>query len=231
MLLIYLLKLLFTNPAAFLLAILILILPLLISITVHEWAHGFTAYKFGDSTPKDQGRLTLNPFAHLDLVGTLMLFIVGIGWAKPVQINPENIPGKTKQMLVAIAGPVSNFTLAILFSLITFIIAEVTDTNLMNPQDGLMALLIVLLHFVVRINIILGIFNMLPIPPLDGSNFVKWLLPEDAANAYYSRLAPFGLLFLLILLFTGAIDYIFRAAAVVEDWIMTGIQFILGPIF
>src|SRR3989339_2101986 len=114
MLLYYLIQLLIKNPIAFFIALLVLIFPLLISITVHEWAHGMAAYKFGDPTPKNQGRLTLNPFAHLDLVGTLMLFIIGIGWAKPVEINPGNIeqPNKKfKLMMVAFAGPLSNFIL------------------------------------------------------------------------------------------------------------------------
>ena len=97
MLLIYLLNLLIHNPLQFIITITIIIVPLFMSIAFHEWAHGYLAYKFGDPTPMLQGRLTLNPFAHLDPVGTLMLFIVGIGWAKPIMLNPLNYPDKTKQ--------------------------------------------------------------------------------------------------------------------------------------
>ena len=109
MLLYQLIKLLFQNPLIFLIFFIVLTIPLLISITIHEWAHGFVAYKFGDPTPKEQGRLSLNPFRHLDPIGTLMLFVVGIGWAKPVEINPNNIRDRHKLMLVAFAGPLSNF--------------------------------------------------------------------------------------------------------------------------
>lgn len=97
MLILTLTKMFRENPLGGLLALLALTVPLLISITIHEWAHGFTAYKFGDPTPKEQGRLSLNPLVHLDPAGTLALFIIGIGWAKPVQINPRNIHGRFRK--------------------------------------------------------------------------------------------------------------------------------------
>ncbi|EKE02545.1 MAG: peptidase M50 [uncultured bacterium] len=233
MLLYYLFQLLLNNPPAFFIALFVLILPLLISITVHEWSHGMTAYLFGDPTPKQQGRLTFNPLAHLDPVGTLMLFIVGIGWAKPIEINPENIPGRTKQMLVALAGPASNFVMAILFSIILYVMSQYFDINLtaFEPETGIIGILAWFLNIIIQINIILGLFNMLPIPPLDGSNFVKWFLPENIAEAYYRKLAPFGMFILLLLLFTGAFRYIWAAARVVERFIFQVLDFILSPMF
>jgi len=233
MLLYYLIQLLIKNPIAFFIAIFVLIFPLLISITVHEWSHGMVAYLFGDPTPKRQGRLTFNPLAHLDPIGTLMLFIVGIGWAKPIEINPDNIPGKTKQMLVALAGPASNLVMAILFSVILYIMSQYFDISLTRFQleAGIIGILGGFLSIIIQINIILAIFNMLPIPPLDGSNIVKWILPQNIAEAYYSKLAPFGLFFLLLLMFTGALRYIFAAAKVVEMFIFRVLDFLLGPIF
>ena len=238
MLLFFLLKLLFTNPAGFVIALIVLVFPLLVSITVHEWSHGMVAYLFGDPTPKRQGRLTFNPFAHLDPVGTLMLFIIGIGWAKPVQINPANIHGKGKQMLVAFAGPLSNFILAVIASFILYLIAQtanisISSSEIMAPsaQFDLPHLIIFFLSFIIQINLLLGIFNMLPIPPLDGSNVVKWLLPENVGDAYYSKIAPFGLIILLLILFAGGFKYIIALAQTFEMYILQAVKYILSPIF
>lgn len=225
--LLFLFKLLLTNPLEFLIAIIVLIMPLLISITIHEWSHGMVAYLFGDPTPKQQGRLTLNPFAHLDLAGTLMLFIVGVGWAKPVEINPNNIHGKTKQMLVALAGPASNMIMAVFISFIVY------GLNVYIYHAGatiITDLISKILSLIIKINIILAIFNMLPIPPLDGSNVLKWMMPQRLAEAYYSRIAPFGLIILILLLFTVGFGFIFNAANTVENYIFKIIEYILNPV-
>lgn len=230
MLLLWLFKLLMTNPVQFLIVLAILIMPLLISITVHEWAHGMTAYLFGDPTPKRQGRLSFNPFAHLDPIGTLMLFIIGIGWAKPVEINPNNIQGKNKLMLVALAGPGSNFILAIIFSLINYGFIKYAIATGMNIEGNLSILIISMLKILIQINIILCLFNMMPIPPLDGSNVVKRFLPEPL-EAAYSKLAPYGMFILLLLLFTVGFKFIFVAAKFVEMHISKVIEYILNPLF
>lgn len=211
MLLFKLIQLLFENPLYFLIAFVLLTTPLLISITIHEWAHGFAAYKFGDNTPKEQGRLSLNPFAHLDPVGTLMLFIVGIGWAKPVEINPYNINNRFKLMLVALAGPLSNFIMAVLFSFAAYLTLKTSGLSVLNPEVSLLALFIVFLELIIRINLALGMFNLIPLPPLDGANIVRNLLPEKLSEFYF-RLAPYGFPILLVLIFTGIIDHIFNFA-------------------
>lgn len=214
MLLIQLLKLLFTDPLQFVLALLVLFIPLLISITVHEWAHGFTAYKFGDPTPKLQGRLSLNPFRHLDPVGTLMLFIIGIGWAKPVEINPGNIEEKYKKfklMLVAFAGPLSNFILGIFFTFVLYFLTEFYNLGSL--------LIIFLLNLIIRINFVLGIFNLIPLPPLDGSNIIVNLLPEKVASDYF-KLAPYSLPILFLLIITGGIRVIFDFAEIIQNFLL-----------
>lgn len=207
MLLAYLLNLLIYNPMQFVIMFTIIVVPLFISITFHEWAHGYVAYKFGDPTPMLQGRLTLNPFAHLDPVGTLMLFIIGIGWAKPVMLNPSYYPSKTKQMLVALAGPSMNFLLAVIFGFILVSIqlahTEVTSENF--------KVLVMSFNIIIRINLILGIFNMIPIPPLDGSRVIAWMLPEKLEYNYLA-LAPYGFMILLLILFTGGFSFLIATA-------------------
>lgn len=224
MLLIHLLNLLIYDPLQFIITIAIIIVPLFISITFHEWAHGYVAYKFGDPTPKLQGRLTLNPFAHLDPVGTLMLFIIGIGWAKPVMLNPLNYPSKTKQMLVALAGPASNVLLAIIFG---FILVSI---QIINPGQGneIFKSLIPPIHIIIRINLILAIFNMIPIPPLDGSRVVAWILPGKL-EYYYLALAPYGLLLLLLILFSGGFEYLVTSVDFIQTKLLELIKtFILN---
>lgn len=211
MLLFQLLNLLIKDPLQFIAVITMLIVPLLISITFHEWAHGFVAYKFGDPTPKLYGRLTLNPLAHLDPVGTLMLFLVGIGWAKPVPINILNIPDKTKQMLVALAGPASNLLLAVIFSVIL-----VSLTMFYKGADnGIFSMLSMTINLVIRINLILAIFNLIPIPPLDGSRVFAWVLPEVMANKYFS-LEPYGIPLLFLMLFTVGFKFIIVTADLLQ---------------
>ncbi len=229
MLLLKLIKLLFENPFLFLIFFTLLTVPLLISITIHEWAHGFAAYKFGDNTPKLQGRLSLNPFRHLDPLGTIMLFIVGIGWAKPVEINPFNINNRFKLMIVAFAGPLSNFIMAFLFSFIIYLIDTISNLKGINTEVGMLPIFIMLLEIITRINLVLGIFNLIPLPPLDGANIIRNLLPENLSEAYF-RLAPYGMPILLLLIFTGAIKYIFNIADFIEAWLLNLIILIFDPL-
>jgi len=211
MLLIKLINLLIENPLYFPIFFIILTVPLLVSITIHEWAHGFAAYKFGDDTPKNEGRLSLNPFRHLDPIGTLMLFIVGIGWAKPVMINPYNINSRNKLFMVAFAGPLSNFIMAVLFSFVIYFVAFATRIDFLNLNNNISAILVVLLGLIVKVNLTLGLFNLLPLPPLDGANMVRNLLPENLSEVYF-RISPYGIPILMILIFTNALDYLLKFA-------------------
>jgi Zn-dependent protease len=186
-----LLNLLFKNPFAFV----IIAVPLMYAIIFHELAHGYVAWRMGDPTARNQGRLTLNPLKHLDPMGTLMLFIVGFGWAKPVPVNFGYIRDYRKGMiLVSSAGIVTNIILAFLALLIY--------STLSLPQTSMTALL--LISFA-RINIILAAFNLIPIPPLDGSKIVMGFAPPKV-QAVLMQLERFGFLIVIALLFLGVLD-------------------------
>ena len=142
--------------------------PILLAITFHEYAHGWTAMKFGDPTAKMMGRLTLNPLVHLDPIGTLMLFLVHFGWAKPVPVDPRYFSDPKRQMLwVALAGPVANMILAFFSGIL---IIGFASSNFMFSSNT--ALIGNMLVYSLQINLALAVFNMLPIPPLDGSKIL-----------------------------------------------------------
>ncbi len=173
---------------------------LLIAFTIHELAHAVSADYLGDDTAKRLGRVTLNPLAHLDPIGTFMLLFAGFGWAKPVPVNPYNLRGnpRTSMALVALAGPVSNLLLASL-AVIPFRLNLLNQFDAFSPSSGLVFLPFFLFEFI-GINIILAVFNMIPIPPLDGYKILYALLPDELAF----RLEPleqYGFLILLGLLF------------------------------
>ncbi|MDR7556254.1 MAG: site-2 protease family protein [Armatimonadota bacterium] len=164
------------------------LVALLVAATVHEFAHAWMADRLGDPTPRLRGRLSLNPLVHLDLVGSLLLLLVGFGWAKPVEVNPRNFTRwRQGMMLVAAAGPLANVTLLFLLGLVV--------------QGGVVAdgLLGRLVFTIMVINAVLAVFNLLPIPPLDGSRILAGLLPPRQALAY-DRLQPYGPLVLLVVL-------------------------------
>lgn len=164
-----------------------LVFALLIAITVHEFCHALAAYFLGDSTAKDMGRLTLNPLAHLDPIGTLMVFLVRFGLGKPVPVNPNNFKNpKTGYALVSLAGPMSNYILAILFSGLWHLTAAA------KPGFGFFISIIIFL------NLVLGTFNLLPIPPLDGSKFVYPFLPKNFDILKFERIGPLILLGIII---------------------------------
>jgi len=175
---------------------------ILIALTFHEYAHGRAADWLGDDTPYLQGRLTINPLPHIDWIGFFMLMFFSFGWAKPVQVNPynfKNISVKKGMMLVSLAGPLMNILLAC---------AAMIALRLLNfdPQlgqySGNMPELIQMLMPLVQINIILAVFNLIPVPPLDGSKILAGLLPDAGAQFIYS-LEQYGPLLLLLLIFTN----------------------------
>jgi len=186
-----LITLLLKNPVMFV----ILAIPLLYSVIAHEVAHGWVAYLFGDNTAKHSGRLTFNPAVHLDPMGTLALFFVGFGWAKPVPVNYANLKNfRLGLICVALAGCVTNILIAtIALSLLRI------GTISANP------LAVTVLFVVARVNIILGAFNLIPIPPLDGSKVLMGFLPFETQRVLAS-IEPYGFFVLIFLLFTGLLS-------------------------
>jgi len=183
----------------------------LIAITVHEYAHGFVAYYYGDPTAKLAGRLTLNPIAHLDPIGTLMLILFRIGWAKPVPINYGNLRNPKKDMIrVSLAGPLSNIIVAFLFALLFKLNNILLQNILFNSLNPLPVLLltfirgwIIFLQTGVLINLALAFFNLIPIPPLDGHHILLGLLPPQWAQQYAKINHTHGMILLLLLIWTG----------------------------
>ncbi|HPT83336.1 MAG TPA: site-2 protease family protein [Limnochordia bacterium] len=170
---------------------------ILLAISFHELGHGWVAYKLGDPTPKYQGRLTLNPFAHLDPLGTLMLVLFRIGWAKPVMINSHYFKNRRQgTLLVSLAGPLANVILGWFFyNLLRFVMPRL-------PYTAFSSTLLVFLLVNVEVNLGLAAFNLIPIPPLDGSHILAGLLPPRMSYRY-SQLAPYGPVLLAVLLISG----------------------------
>ena len=186
-----LLSLLMQDPLTFVL----LAVPLLYSIIIHELAHGWVAYRLGDPTAKYQGRLTLNPLKHLDPIGTAMLFLVGFGWAKPVPVDFNRLRGsRLGLILVSSAGIVANMIFAFIAVLLLHLLAP-------SPSGSAGQLL----YYLAQINIMLASFNLIPIPPLDGSKILMGFLPERLQYGF-SRLEPYGFFIIIGLLYLGALD-------------------------
>lgn len=188
-----LIQLLLEDPAGFI----ILSFLLLYSVIFHELAHGWVAYKLGDPTAKWMGRLTLNPIKHLDPFGSLMLLIVGFGWAKPVPVNLENIPVEKRRkglILVSAAGITAN---------IIFAFVAVLLWKLISPEPS--GMIEDVLSHLANINLILAAFNLIPIPPLDGSKILMGFAPESVTR-FLRQMEPYGFFIIIGLLFIGALD-------------------------
>ncbi len=187
--------------------LLVAIIALLPSLTFHEWAHGFVAYKLGDSTAKADGRLSLNPLDHLDLYGSLMLLLVGYGWAKPVPVNTRSFKKPKRDFaLCSIAGPIANFILAFVSTLLftlTFYIMGMVDAE---GYGITFEVILLILKYSIALNIGLGLFNLIPIPPLDGSNVLMCVLPNRLA-AKYSRIRYYTRQIFLILIISSWLPY------------------------
>lgn len=186
----------------------ILTVPILLAVTLHEVAHGWVADKLGDPTARMLGRLTLNPLKHLDPIGTIVFFVTRmIGWAKPVPVNPVNFKDPIRGMMwVALAGPATNLMLAAVSALVFRIL--LMAGILYDPSLSFLTKpLALMIEASVIINVGLAIFNIIPIPPLDGGRILAGLLPPQQAEVY-SRLEPYGFLILLVLIFTDLIHTI-----------------------
>jgi Zn-dependent protease len=158
-------------------------LSIIYALTIHEYAHALAASALGDQTAKDRGRLTLNPLAHMEIFGTIMLLVAGFGWGKPVPVNPYNLKYKRwGEAFVSLAGPISNFLSVILFVLLFRLVA---------PYFEITNMLMIFLSFLITVNAILGIFNLLPIPPLDGSKVLFAILP-DRLESFKNQLNAYG---------------------------------------
>lgn len=178
-----------------------------IAISLHEAAHGLMSYKLGDPTPKKDGRLSLNPLKHFDPIGTLCLIFFHFGWAKPVMVNPYYYKNKKQGMvLVALAGPFMNFLIAFISIFSMTLIAKLTLLN------GIWIYLFFFLMYLATINIGLGIFNLIPVPPLDGSKVLGVVLPNDKYFKYM-QYEQYGMIILVILLFAGILDRPFNLAS------------------
>jgi Zn-dependent protease len=182
--------------------LLIFVPVILFSLTIHEYSHAYIANKLGDDTAKRLGRLTLNPLKHLDPIGTILLLLVHFGWAKPVPVDPRNFKDPKKDMLyVAIAGPISNIITAIISGiLLKFIVFNLASAGAFGAYT---VPLIQFLVWMIFIGVVLAVFNMLPIPPLDGSRVLYGLLPDHLANSI-KKIETYGILIVFgIILFGG----------------------------
>jgi Zn-dependent protease len=205
-----LLNLLQKDPFGFI----IVAVPLLYSIIFHELAHGWVAYRMGDPTARSLGRLSLNPLKHLDPLGTLMLFLVGFGWARPVPVNFNRLHDKRKGMiLVSAAGIVTNTLLAFVALFLYRLLAL--------PRSSVPA---ELLYYFARINIILAAFNLIPLPPLDGSKILMGFASANVRN-FLLRIERYGFFIIIALLYLGVLDPVIRFF----EWlIMSLIRLLLG---
>jgi Zn-dependent protease len=211
---------LFNNPLSFFLWL----IALIVAITIHEFAHAYAADRLGDPTPRLQGRLTLNPLSHLDPLGTLMILFVRFGWGKPVQFDPFNLRNPRRDSaIISLAGPISNFLLAMLCAVFLHLLLSARLSLLSVPLLGVLSyLLTALLQPIIIINVTLGVFNLIPIHPLDGFKIVEGILSEEHARQW-KELEGYGMIFLLFLVFP-----IFGGASPVSQLISPIINTILS---
>lgn len=211
---------------------LILFIPcVLIALSLHEWAHGYAAYKCGDNTANNLGRLSLNPLHHLDPVGALMMLIVGFGWAKPVPVNPRNFRHPKRDFaIVAAAGPLMNFILAFIGMMIhtaIFVLGYeqiALEGGFLGTFLNYAAAFFYLFSF---LNVGLGVFNLIPIPPLDGSRIVSWLLPPKA-SMYYNRLEFYTSYIILAIV---ALTWLPEPLSKITDYIFFPVDWLRETIF
>lgn len=199
-----LLALLFSNPLAFA----IIAVAILGAITIHEFAHAWVADRLGDPTPRYQGRVTLDPRSHLDPIGTLAIFVAGFGWGKPVPFDPYNLKDPKRDIaLIALAGPASNLLLATALAILI--------------HSGILGGFASIAGIIIEINVMLAIFNLVPVHPLDGSKIILAFLPTDTAYEYERFMARYGMIVLLLLIVPWS------GVSPVSQLVQPGINFVL----
>jgi Zn-dependent protease len=208
---------LFGDPLAFLQRLVLQIPALLLAVTIHEVSHGLVADRLGDPTARQQGRLTLNPLPHLDPLGALAFVVAGFGWAKPVPVNAYNLRHPLRDMaLVAAAGPLSNFVVAFLGLLAFGLLRPYLDTPFFAiPVLGV-------LNYVYWFNLGLGIFNLIPLPPLDGGHFLPYLFPRGSWTLL-RQLEQYGPVILILLVMSGATRYIMTPMLILMNGLFVGL--------
>jgi Zn-dependent protease len=213
---------------------------LLLALPLHEFAHAWVAYRFGDTTAKDMGRLTLNPFKHLDLLGSVMMYVAHFGWAKPVPVDPRNFRNRRLGMLlVALAGPFSNLLLAFVSMLFLGLLTKLEAVGLVVPGDGAGTAVLDgafgLFRMLVQINVILAVFNMIPVPPLDGSRILSAFLPDAWMVRLYRAERWIGLAFLFIVIIlpriTGNTGIIGDFIGAVSSPVLSGMSWVTIKLF
>ena len=175
---------------------------LLFCLSVHEFAHAYTAYKLGDRTQKAMGRLTLNPFSHIDIAGFICIALFGFGWGKPVMIDDRNFKNKAAgNALTAFAGPFSNIIMAILFTIILKILL-ITGVILPTINSVVGSIILSMLILTIQFNVVFAIFNLIPIPPFDGSRILYFFLPAKGREYMY-KIEQYSFIIVLVILMTG----------------------------
>ena len=202
------------DPIGLVVSLISSLVVVFLTLPIHEWAHGFAATKLGDPTPRYQGRLTLNPFPHIDYIGALCIILFGVGWAMPVQINPRNFKNpKIGMAITAFAGPAMNIfvaTVAMFAAALTAFISgwsasqmlEILSLHLYYGEWNIPVILILFFYNVAQINIFLAVFNMIPIPPFDGSRILFAILPDK----YYWRVMEYERILMFVVLIIIATD-------------------------
>ena len=203
---------------------------LLIAMTFHEYAHAFVADKLGDDTPRREGRLTLNPLAHIEPIGMIMLLFAGFGWGKPVEIDPRNfnrtVSVRKGNAIVALAGPLINIILAIIFSIVYGILLLIIGKT--GHLSTAMDVILTIIEYTISMNVGLGVFNLIPLPPLDGSKILTAFLPVKARNWYESHEQILYLVFIILWITPFASLLITPAVRAINSGLISLISLIAG---